>query len=338
MRRREFIRDSGVIGVGAYTASKLGFLKLDQITGGKMDTPVVISTWNFGMKANEVAWKAMSSGANSLDAVEQGVRTIEDDPEIMSVGFGGLPDEQMDVTLDASIMDWRGNCGAVGALPKIKNAVSVARTVMERSEHVMLAGEGAYKFALAQGFKPIDLLTDKSREAWLRWRESLGPNNNWLGPHSMDDLGDNHDTIGLLALDTKGHLSGAVSTSGLAWKIHGRVGDSPIIGAGLYVDGKVGAAASTGVGEANMRIVGSHLVVQSMKAGASPQDACEIAIRRAIEVHSKILKKDKSFQLAYIGLSAKGEVGGAAIRKGFQYAIGKNGTNKLVDSKYLYIG
>ncbi len=325
-----------MIGVGAYTASKLGILELNKFPGGKMASPVIISTWNFGTKANEVAWKALSAGSNSLDAVEQGIRMIEEDPNIMSVGYGGLPDELMDVTLDASIMDWRGNCGAVGALPKIVHAVSVARTVMERSKHVMLVGEGAYEFALAHGFKPTDLLTDKAREAWLKWKDNLGPDNNWLGPHDMNDLDGNHDTIGLLVLDSKAHLSGGVSTSGLSWKIHGRVGDSPIIGAGVYVDGKVGAAASTGVGEANMRIVGSHLVVESMKAGASPQEACEIAIRRAIEVHSKVLKKDKSFQLAYIGIDVRGEVGGAAIRKGFQYAVRKEGTNKLIDSKFLY--
>ncbi len=336
MRRREFIKKSAVVGVGAYTATKLGIPKLITRSGGKMASPVVISTWNYGMQANETAWKTLMGGANSLDAVEQGVRVIEDDPSIMSVGYGGLPDEETKVTLDASIMDWRGNCGGVGCLQNIKNPISVARKVMERTKHVLLVSEGAYSFALAHGFKPMDLLTDEARKRWLEWKENLSDKDNWLPPHDMNDLEDNHDTIGMLAMDLKGRISGAVTTSGLAWKIHGRVGDSPIIGAGLYVDGKVGAAASTGIGEANMRIVGSHLVVESMRSGMSPQEACEVAIRRAIEVHKKMIKADRGFQLAYIAVNTKGVVGGAAIRKGFQYALRNDGTNKLYDSKYLY--
>lgn len=301
-----------------------------------MSYPVIISTWNFGIKANEAAWTLLSNGGNSLDAVEQGVRVIEDDPTITSVGYGGLPDEDMKVTLDACIMDWRGNCGAVGCLENIKNPISVARKVMERTKHVMLVGDGAQKFALAEGFKPMDLLTDQSREKWLEWKEKRS--DNWVPEHDMDDLNDNHDTIGMLAIDSDGKISGAVTTSGLAWKIHGRVGDSAIIGAGLYVDGNVGAAASTGLGEANMRIVGSNIVVEAMRNGMDPQAACEAAVKRAIEVHSKILKADadKTFQLAYIAMNLKGDVGGAAIRKGFQYALYSGSSNKLYDAKYLY--
>ena len=282
-----------------------------------MSVPKIISTWNFGIKANEVAWKLLSNGRNSLDAVEQGVRLIEDDPSITRIGYGGLPDEDMKVTLDACIMDWRGNCGSVGCIEHIKNPISVARKVMERTKHVMLVGDGAYEFALAQGFKEMDLLTDQSREKWLEWKESHS--DNWLPEHDMDDLTDNHDTIGMLAIDSKGKISGAVTTSGVAWKIHGRVGDSAIIGAGLYVDGKVGAAASTGLGEANMRIVGSNLVVEAMRNGLSPQEACAAAVKRAIEVHSKVLKADadKTFQLAYIGMNVRGEVGGVQFGRGF---------------------
>jgi len=336
MRRREFLKNSAVAGVGAYAATKLKIPGLISGSGGKMSSPVILSTWNFGMKANEVAWNKLKDGGSSLDAVEQGIRVIEDDPSISSVGYGGLPDEDMIVALDASIMDWRGNAGAVGSIENIGNPISVARKVMERTKHVMLAGEGAYKFAIAQGFKRMDMLTDESRKKWLEWKESMSDKNNWMPEHDMDDLGDNHDTLGLLVLDGKGHLSGGVSTSGLAWKIHGRVGDSPIIGAGLYADGKVGAAASTGVGEANIRIVGSHLVVEGMRSGLNPQEACEAAVRRAIEVHSKLIKADKSYQLAYIAMNTKGEVGGAAIRKGFQYAVRNNGVNELRDSKFLY--
>ncbi len=336
MRRREFIKKSAVVGAGTFAATKLGMPGIITRSGVGMSSPVIISTWNFGIRANETAWKLLSNGGNSLDAVEQGVRVIEDDPTITSVGYGGLPDEDMKVTLDACIMDWRGNCGSVGCLENIKNPISVARKVMERTKHVMLVGDGAYKFALSQGFKPMDLLTDQSREKWLEWKEKRS--DNWLPEHDMNDLNDNHDTIGMLAVDSDGKISGAVTTSGLAWKIHGRVGDSAIIGAGLYVDGKVGAAASTGLGEANIRIVGSNLVVEGMRNGLSPQEACEAAVKRAIEVHSKILKgdTDKAFQLAYIGMNIKGDIGGASIRKGFQYALCRNDSNKLYDAKSLY--
>ena len=343
MRRRDFIKKSAVVGVGTYAAAKISKIPnrgaLTNVIGkigGGMSSPVIISTWNFGIKANEAAWKALAGGSNSLDAVEQGIRVIENDPSISSVGYGGLPDEDMKVTLDACIMDWRGNCGAVGCLESIENPISVARKVMERTKHVMLVGDGAYKFALAHGFKPMDLLTDESRKAWLEWKENMSNKDNWVPEHDMDDLNDNHDTIGLLAMDSKGQISGGVSTSGVAWKIHGRVGDSAIIGAGLYVDGKVGASASTGLGEANMRIVGGHLVVEKMRDGMSPQDACEAAVKRAIDFHSKVVKTDKGFQLAYIALNNKGEVGGAAIRPGFQYALYNGETNKLYDAKHLY--
>jgi N4-(beta-N-acetylglucosaminyl)-L-asparaginase len=343
MKRRDFIKQSAIAGAGTYAAGRL--LKLPFVGGtpepehtneGKMTLPVVISTWNFGIKANDAAWKVLSNGGNSLDAVEQGVRVIEDDPTITSVGYGGLPDEEMKVTLDACIMDWRGNCGAVGCLENIKNPISVARKVMERTKHVMLVGDGAYKFAIAQGFQSENLLTEQSKEQWLKWKERHS--DNWLPVHDMNDLHDNHDTIGMISVDSKGRISGAVTTSGLAWKIHGRVGDSGIVGAGLYVDGDVGAAASTGLGEANMRILGSYLVVEGMRNGMTPQQACENAVRRAIEYHSKMLKADwdGSFQLAYIAMNTKGDVGGAAIRKGFQYALCSGGINKLYDAKYLY--
>ncbi len=336
MKRREFIRKGAVVGVGTYAATKLGIPKLGAARQKAASGPVVLSTWDFGLRANEVSWKLLSAGSNSLDAVEQGIWVVENDPAITSIGYGGLPDETMKVTLDAAIMDWRMNCGSVGCIEGIKNPISVARKIMERTKHVMLSGSGAHDFAVAHGFKPEDLLTDESRKTWLNWKENMSDRDDWVGSHDMDDLTDNHDTIGLLAIDKKGRISGGTSTSGMAWKIHGRVGDSPIIGVGLYVDGKVGAAASTGVGEANMRIVGSFLVVESMKNGQTPQEACETAIRRAIEVHSKQIKADKQFQLAYIALSRTGEAGGAAIRKGFQYAMYKDGINKLYDAKYLY--
>lgn len=344
MKRRKFIKDTAVVGAGAFAASKFGMTDLmgledrSERKGKEMSLPVVISTWSFGLRANDVAWKLLKNGENSLDSVEQGVKVIEDDPTITSVGYGGLPDENMTVTLDSCIMDWRGNCGAVGCIENIKNPVSVARKVMERTTHIMLVGRDARDFAVAQGFKPTDLLTDEARKRWLEWKENPNRVDNWLFPHDMNDLDGNHDTIGMLALDQKGRISAAVTTSGLAWKIPGRVGDSGIIGAGIYADGKVGASASTGLGEANMRIVGSYLVVERMRGGMNPQEACEAAIKRAIEVHRRMIMSDKGFQLAYIALNTKGETGGAAIRKGFQYALYRDGTNKLYDSKYLYVG
>lgn len=289
--------------------------------------PVVLSTWSFGLQANDRAGGLLDNGSSALDAVEQGIRVAEDDPEVSSVGYGGLPDESMAVTLDAAIMDWRMNCGCVGCVSGIKNPISVARLVMERTRHVMLSGSGAYDFAVAHGFKKEDLLTEKSREAWLEWKENGGKPNYWAEP--------SHDTIGLLALDSQGHLSGGTSTSGIAWKIPGRIGDSAIIGAGLYVDGKIGAAAATGFGEASVRIVGSYLVVEGMERGRSPQEACETAIRRAIEVHAPQIESDPFFQLAFIALSIHGEVGAAAIRPGFQYALYREGTNSLIDARAL---
>ncbi|MGC8595228.1 MAG: N(4)-(beta-N-acetylglucosaminyl)-L-asparaginase [Candidatus Kryptoniota bacterium] len=331
MKRREFIKKAAVIGIGSYGATRIKFISNMKSYGGKKMSPVIISTWNHGLEANEAAYRVLSSGGTSLDAVEKGANVVEDDPAVSSVGYGGLPDEQMDVTLDAAIMDWRGNAGAVGCLEKIKNPISVARKVMQNSRHVMLVGDGAYQFAIAHGFKPIDLLTDNAREQWLRWKESWG--GNWIGKNE-----ENHDTVGIIAIDSKRRISGGVSTSGLAWKIHGRVGDSPIIGAGLYVDGEVGGAASTGVGEANMRIVGSHVVVEAMRSGKSPQEACEEAIHRAIKMHLSIIRREKSFQLAYIALNLNGEFGAASIRPGFQYAVYKDGVNKLINSKFLYNG
>lgn len=301
-----------------------------------MTEPVIMSTWEFGMRANEAAWNELARGGSSLDAAEQGVRVVEDDPNVSSVGYGGLPDERMEVTLDASIMDWKGNCGSVAALSGIKNAVSVARTIMERSRHVMLVGTGAYAFAVANGFSPEEILTARSREEWLKWRGEAASARGRGGAGEMNGPHGDHDTVGLLVLDAEGRLSGAVSTSGTAWKLPGRVGDSPIIGAGLYVDGRIGAAAATGVGEANMRIVGAHLIVEQMRAGASPQAACETAIRRLVELRPQTLE-ETDFQLAYIALSVTGERGSAAVRKGFQLALHRGGTNRLLDPGFTYL-
>ena len=286
--------------------------------------PIVISTWNHGIPSNEKAWKILGKNGRSLDAVEAGVRFPEGDPKISSVGYGGLPDRDGHVTLDACIMDEFGNAGSVGCIENIKHPISVARLVMEKTKHVMLVGEGALQFALSNGFKKENLLTEKAKKEWQKYLKE----NNYV-PFNKKG---NHDTIGMIARDSKGNLSGACTTSGIAFKLHGRVGDSPIIGAGLFVDNEVGGATSTGTGEYVMRSLGSFLIVELMRNGKSPQEACELAVKR-------IVKKQKLFKdtdVAYIALSKSGEIGAYAIRKGFQYALYKDGKNQLIDSDYLF--
>lgn len=283
--------------------------------------PVVISTWNHGLAANAAAWEILSKKGRALDAVEQGVRVTESDPKITSVGYGGWPDRDGHVTLDACIMDENLNGGSVACIEHIKNPISVARLVMEKTPHVMLVGEGALRFALQNGFKKENLLTEESKKAWQ----------NWLIKNDYKPVGnENHDTIGMVALDSSGNLSGACTTSGLAWKIHGRVGDSPILGAGLYVDNEVGGAASTGVGEAVMRTCGSYLVVELMRTGKTPDEACKIAVERIMAKNMKY----NDLQVGFIALNKNGEVGGYAIKKGFQYALFADGKNELIDVKH----
>ncbi len=288
-----------------------------------INKPVVISTWDFGIRANAKAWETLSSNGRALDAVEKGVMVIEADPSITTVGYGGFPDRDGFVTLDASIMDENGNAGAVAFLQHIMHPASVARMVMEKTPHVMIVGDGALQFALANGFKKINLFTKTSRDAWKKWLKE----NNYKPVINRN----NHDTIGMLALDNNGNLSGTCTTSGLAFKYHGRVADSAIIGAGLFVDNEVGAATSTGLGESVIKVSGSHLVVEQMRNGKSPKEACEIAVKRIAEKQ----KDYKTFQVAFIALSKQGEVGAYAIQKGFQYALYQNGENKLFDSDYL---
>ncbi len=273
--------------------------------------PVVISTWNHGLAANEGAWSILSTGGRALDAVEQGVRVTEADPKVQTVGLGGFPDRDGDVTLDACIMDEAGDCGSVAYLKNIKHPISVARKVMEETPHVMLVGEGAKRFALEQGFESENLLTPASEKAWKKWRQENGV----VGKQEINV--ENHDTIGMVALDADGNLSGACTTSGASWKLPGRVGDSPIIGAGLYVDNAVGGAAATGWGEAVIRIVGCHLVVEFMRQGHSPEEACKLAVDRVIEKNPDY----KEIQVGFIALNKAGEVGAFCIQSGFDYAV-----------------
>lgn len=275
--------------------------------------PVVVSTWNFGKGANVEAWKVLSANGRALDAVEQGVWVPEGDPKESSVGLGGLPDRDGRVTLDACIMDEKANCGAVLCLEHIVHPISVARKVMEKTPHVMLAGEGALQFALANGFKKENLLTPESEKAWR----------NWLKEAKYKPVAniENHDTIGMVALDSSRNLSGACTTSGMAYKMRGRIGDSPIIGAGLFVDNEVGAATSTGLGEEVIRICGSHLVVELMRQGNSPQEACEKAVKRIVKNQPE---KSKEIQVGFLALGKNGEVGAYALQKGFTYAVYSN--------------
>ncbi len=297
------------------------------VVEGPIQKPVVISTWRHGIPANEAAWKILSAGGNALDAVEAGVKIPEADPEVTSVGFGGLPDRDGHVTLDACIMDDKYNCGSVAYLEHIMHPISVARMVMEKTPHVMLAGEGALRFALDNGFKKENLLTESSKKAWQEWlkKSEYKPVINW----------ENHDTIGLLALDANGNLSGACTTSGMAFKLNGRIGDSPIIGAGLYVDNEIGGATATGVGEEVIRICGSHLVVELMRQNYTPQQACEEAVKRIIRRRGEEVAK--KIQIGFIALNKRGEYGSYCIHPDFQYAVySKTDGSKLLDSKSYY--
>lgn len=288
--------------------------------------PVVISTWNFGLDANVEAWKILSAGGRALDAVEAGARVPEGDPKETSVGLGGLPDRDGRVTLDSCIMDEFANCGAVACLEHIVHPVSVARKVMEKTPHVFLVGDGALQFALSQGFKKEKLLTKESEKAWKEWLKT--------SQYKPIANIENHDTIGIVALDQKQNLSGACTTSGMAYKMRGRVGDSPIIGAALFVDNEIGAATSTGVGEEVIRIVGSHLVVELMRQGNSPQEACEKAVQRIIK-NQPI--KSKEMQVGFLALNKNGEYGAYALQKGFTYAVYVQELgNKLFEAKSYY--
>jgi isoaspartyl peptidase/L-asparaginase-like protein (Ntn-hydrolase superfamily) len=281
--------------------------------------PMAISTWNHGLIANETAMKIIENGGRALDAVEAGVKTAEADAEGMSVGIGGLPDRDGHVTLDACIMDEHGNAGSVCFLEDIVHPISVARKVMEDTPHVMLVGEGALQFALSKGFKREKLLTANSEAAWRKWMKEA--------EYKPIINIENHDTISQIAIDKNGNLSGACTTSGLAYKMRGRVGDSPIIGAGLFVDNEVGAACATGLGEAVLKTLGSFLIVELMRNGMTPQEACEEAINRIVK------KQDyKNFQIGYLAIDKNGNYGAYAIHSGFNFAVAYDGKNELINA------
>lgn len=328
--RRNFIKVSAA-GASLAALSKSSFAKTTKAMVAN-NYPIVISTWPFGVPANQEAWKILGKGGRALDAVEAGVKIPEADLTNHSVGRAGYPDRDGHVTLDACIMDEFGNCGAVACMEYIAHPISVARAVMEKTPHVLLVGEGATQFAVEQGFKKEKLLTPESEKAWKKWLETnkYKPVMNFEATQGkgMEPGGiNNHDTIGMLAIDAKGNISGACTTSGMAWKMRGRVGDSPIIGAGLYVDNEVGGATSTGVGEEVIRNVGSFLVVELMRQGYSPEKACKEAVNRIIK---KKPENAKEVQVGFLAINKKGEYGAYAIQKGFSYSVCDAEKNDLV--------
>ena len=339
--RRKFLRSSLLSSVGLALGKK-GFAA-EKSYPVIANNPIVISTWDAGLEANKAAWQVLHSGGRALDAVEAGVRVTEASQNCC-VGLGANPDRDGFVTLDASIMDENFNCGSVAFLERIKHPISVARRVMEKTPHVMLVGVGAQQFAVAEGF-PLEeqKLSDdakKNYDEWLKKSEykpvvnienskGHGP----FAPLQFDDGEWNHDTIGMVAMDAKGNLSGSCTTSGMGFKMRGRLGDSPIIGAGLFIDNEVGAVTATGQGEDVIRICGSHTVVELMRQGLAPEEACKKAVERIIRAKGE---SAKSIQVAFLALNKKGEVGAFAIQKGFSYALRNNNEEKLYASKSYY--
>jgi N4-(beta-N-acetylglucosaminyl)-L-asparaginase len=312
LKRRTFLQTSGFIG----TATILKSPSLDQSTFAT--EPIIIATWK-NEKGTKSGWDKMMQTGRALDGVEAGAWIPEADPNETSVGYGGLPDRDGHVTLDACIMDHLGNAGAVTFLEGIMHPISVARAVMEKTPHVMLSGAGALKFALDQGFKKQNLLTPASKKAWEEWKKE--------SKYKPIVNIENHDTIGLLGIGKAGEIAGACSTSGLAYKMHGRVGDSPIIGGAVFCDDEVGGACATGLGEFVMKTLGSFLIVEFMRQGMSPQKACEEAIMRIVKRY-----KYQDFQVGYLALNKKGEYGAYSIQKGFNFTITKNGITQVIES------
>jgi N4-(beta-N-acetylglucosaminyl)-L-asparaginase len=312
LKRRTFLQTSGFIG----SATILKSPSLDQSTFAT--EPIIIATWK-NEKGTKSGWDKMMQTGRALDGVEAGAWIPEADPNETSVGYGGLPDRDGHVTLDACIMDHLGNAGAVTFLEGIMHPISVARAVMEKTPHVMLSGAGALKFALDQGFKKQNLLTPASKKAWEEWKKE--------SKYKPIVNIENHDTIGLLGIGKAGEIAGACSTSGLAYKMHGRVGDSPIIGGAVFCDDEVGGACATGLGEFVMKTLGSFLIVEFMRQGMSPQKACEEAIMRIVKRY-----KYQDFQVGYLALNKKGEYGAYSIQKGFNLTITKNGITQVIES------
>lgn len=339
VNRRKFLQSSVLTSI----AAGLGKISFSANTNDSViGKPLVISTWDAGIAANKGAWEILGKGGRALDAVEAGVMVTESE-QSCCVGLGANPDRDGFVTLDACIMDEFANCGSVAFLERIKHPISVARRVMEKTPHVMLVGSGAQQFAVAEGFplEKQELSEDAKRsyEQWLKKSEYKPvvniENSKGHGPFAPQYLENgelNHDTIGMVAMDAKGNLSGSCTTSGMGFKMRGRLGDSPIIGAGLFVDNEVGAATATGQGEDVIRIAGSHTVVELMRQGLSPEMACKKAVERILRIKGE---KAKEIQIGFIAINKKGQYGGYALQKGFSFAVKSDKEEKLYKAKSL---
>jgi N4-(beta-N-acetylglucosaminyl)-L-asparaginase len=340
--RRKFLQASLLTSASLLFQKKSSAAWIEEEAAPLHNQPIVISTWDFGQAANAEAWKVLQKGGGVIDAVEEGVKVPEADPTNQTVGYGGFPDRDGKVTLDACIMDGNLNCGAVAFLEDIMHPISVAKLVMQKTPHVMLVGEGALQFALANGFKKENLLTPASEKAWKEWLKTSkyepvinieNQSSRKQDPKQLPGGPYNHDTIGMLAIDASGMMGGACTTSGAAWKMRGRVGDSPIIGAGLYVDGDAGAATSSGLGEEVIRTCGSHAVVEMMRHGMKPETACRKVVERIIKRDPERAKK---LQVGFLALSKKGEYGAFAIHKGFTYSVKSGKEEKIYEAKSYF--
>lgn len=325
MNRRKFLQNSLLGTLAAGNADFRSNILQQPGHHPKNTGPIVIATWGPNTKATAAAWEVLSKNGRALDAVEAGVRVPEADPSDTSVGYGGFPDREGHVTLDACIMDEFGNAGSVSFLEHIMHPISVARRVMDKTPHVMLSGEGALQFALSEGFKKENLLTDVAKKAWEKWLVE----SKYLPVINVE----RHDTIGMVALDSQHRMAGACTTSGLAFKMRGRVGDSPIIGAGMFVDNEVGGAAATGLGEMVLRTLGSFLIVEEMRRGKHPQKAVEMAVKRIVEKYPKQAKEN---QVGFIALDRKGRYGAFAIQEGFNYVVYQKDKNQVFEAGFIW--
>ena len=348
LSRRGFLQTAAV-------AAAAGALKPSTSLGhseptGRAQGPLAIASAN-GLPATQKAIDLMRQGADTLDAAIAGVNIVEEDPNDHSVGYGGLPNEDGVVELDSCVMHGpSAGAGAVAALRNIKTPSRVARTVMQRTDHVLLVGEGALRFARAHGFEETQLLTDEARRIWLKWKESHSDRDDWITPtdatgpnqrsQRLSDFTYAYGTINCCTRNTNGDISGVTTTSGLSYKIPGRVGDSPIIGAGLFVDNEIGAAGSTGRGEAVIKICGAHTVVEAMRAGMSPQQACLHALKRIADKtkDQRLLRKDgrPNFDVRFYAVSKDGRYGAAAIWSGAKFAINTGDKNRHEDCAFLF--
>jgi N4-(beta-N-acetylglucosaminyl)-L-asparaginase len=325
MKRRSFFKAGLSLGAISLIEPIKGADLFANSFEGTTTGPIVLSTWVHGLDANRAAWEVLSKGGSAVDAVEKGVRVTEADLTNRSVGIGGRPDRDGHVTLDACIMDEKSRCGAVAFMEGIAHPISVARAVMESTQHVMLVGEGAEKFAIENGFEQAKMPIPEVKKDWQEWKKE---NKDLFKKPTINH--ENHDTIGMIAMDSKGNLSGACTTSGWAYKMHGRVGDSPIIGAGLFVDNEVGAATSTGLGEAIIRVSGSSMVVELMRHGYTPLDACKEVVNRIIKKHSDL----SNLQCGFIAIDKKGNFGAYSVYAGFNYALKTSTEDKMVDAGF----